>query len=189
MNLSFIGLIGVVVLILIIFVALYNNLVSSKNATIYAYSSIDALLRKRFDLIPNLVHIAKEYMNYEKDLLDKLTQLRTQFKSNAMSSAELGKLDVESRQLIKQVLVTAENYPDLKANQNMLQLQASLNEVEEQISAARRAFNASVMKYNNSIMQFPSNIVARLFNFKRLEPFSIPEEQKQPIDIKSMFNE
>jgi len=115
--------------------------------------------------------------------------LRTQFKSNDKSSAELGKLDIESRQLIRQILAIAENYPDLKANQNMLQLQASLNEVEEQISVARRAFNASAMKYNNLIMQFPSNIVARLFNFKRLELFSIPEEQKQPIDIKSMFNE
>jgi len=86
-------------------------------------------------------------------------------------------------------LITFENYPDLKASQNVLQLQAALNEVEEQIAAARRAFNASVMEYNNSVMRFPSNIVAGIFNFKQMDSFSIPEGERQNVDIKKLFKE
>ena len=177
------------ILLIFIFIGLYNSLVSKRNAVKYCLSTIDALLKKRFDLIPNLVSSVKEYMDYEKSVLDQLTQLRTQFKPGAMTPQELDNIDNQSKTLIRGIFATAENYPDLKASQNVLQLQAALNEVEEQIAAARRAFNASVMEYNNSVMQFPSNIVAGIFNFKQMDSFSIPEGERQNVDIKKLFKE
>lgn len=175
--------------IFIFFISLYNSLISRKNAVQYSFASIDALIKKRFDLIPNLVSAAKEYMNYEKNVLNQLTQMRTQFKPGSMTPQELDSIDTQSKALIKGIFATAENYPDLKASQNVLQLQAALNEVEEQISAARRAFNASVMQYNNSVMEFPSSIVANMFNFKRMDSFSIPEGERQNVDVKKLFKD
>ncbi|MHB1661197.1 MAG: LemA family protein [bacterium] len=189
MDLIILFIAAIVFVLIVVAVSLYNSLVSKRNAVQYAFASIDALLKKRFDLIPNLVSAVKEYMNYEKNLLDKLTKLRTQFKPGAMTPGELDKLDSESGYIIKGIFATAENYPDLKANENMLQLQAALNEVEEQISAARRAYNAAVMEYNNAVMQFPSSLIAGAYNFKYSESFSIPEGEKQPVDIKKMFAE
>lgn len=187
MNTAILLIIDIIIIAAIVLASLYNSLVSRRNAVQYAFASIDALLKKRFDLIPNLVSAVKEYMNYEKGLLDRLTQLRTQFKPGTMTPAELDKMDSESGIIIKGIFATAENYPDLKANENMLQLQAALNEVEEQISAARRAFNAAVMEYNNAVMQFPSSIVANAFNFKYSESFSIPDGERQPVNIEKMF--
>jgi LemA protein len=179
----------IVFLAFIFFIYLYNSLISRKNAVQYAFASIDALLKKRFDLIPNLVSAAKEYMNYEKSVLNQLTQMRTQFKPGSMTPQELDSLDSQSRALIRGIFAIAENYPDLKASQNVLQLQAALNEVEEQISAARRAFNAAVMEYNNAVMEFPSSIIANAFNFKFMDSFSIPEGERQNVDVKQLFKE
>ncbi|MGC8555278.1 MAG: LemA family protein [Candidatus Acidulodesulfobacterium sp.] len=176
-----------VAVIFIFVISMYNNLISGRNAVKYAYSSIDALLKKRFDLIPNLVSAAKEYMNYEKNLLNQLTELRTSFKPGSMNPQELDSLDTKSTALIKGIFAVAENYPDLKAGQNILQLQAALNEVEEQISAARRAYNAAVMQYNNAVNHFPSNIIANAFNFKPSDSFSIPEGERQNVDVKALF--
>ena len=189
MNFIFWLFIIAAVLIFIIVVSLYNTLISRRNGVKYAYSSIDTLLKKRFDLIPNLVSAAKEYMSYEKNLLNQLTELRTSFKPGSMSPQELDSIDTQSKALIKGIFAVAENYPDLKASQNVLQLQAALNEVEEQISAARRAYNAAVMQYNNAVNQFPSNIIANSFNFKPSDSFSIPEGERQNVDVKALFRD
>ncbi|RZD19595.1 MAG: LemA family protein [Candidatus Acididesulfobacter diazotrophicus] len=179
----------IIVFAIIILIYSYNLLISRRNAVQYAFASIDALLKKRFDLIPNLVSSAKEYMNYEKYVLNQLTQMRTQFKAGSLSPQELDSLDTQSNVLIKGIFATAENYPDLKASQNILQLQAALNEVEEQISAARRAFNAAVMEYNNAVNHFPSNIIANAYNFKFMDSFSIPEGERQKVDVKQLFKD
>jgi LemA protein len=170
-----------VVIIYIIYI--FNLLISRRNAVKYAFGSIDALLKKRFDLIPNLVFAAKKYMNYEQNVLNQLTQMRTQFKPGSMTHEDLNKMDSQTKLLIRSIFATAENYPDLKASQNVLQLQAALNEVEEQISAARRTYNATIMEYNNVVNHFPSNIMASIFNFKPLESFSISDTEKEPVDI------
>lgn len=187
MNFIFWFFIIALAIIFIFVISMYNTLISRRNGVKYAYSSIDALLKKRFDLIPNLVSAAKEYMNYEKNLLNQLTELRTSFKPGTMNPQELDSLDAKSAMLIKGIFAVAENYPDLKASQNILQLQAALNEVEEQISAARRAYNAAVMQYNNSVNHFPSNMIANAFNFQPSDSFSIPEGERQSVDVKALF--
>lgn len=179
----------IIFIAIVVVISLYNTLISRRNGVKYAFASIDALLKKRFDLVPNLVSAAKEYMNYEKGVLNQLTELRTSFKPGSMNPQELDSLDAQSRTLIRGIFAVAENYPDLKASQNVLQLQAALNEVEEQISAARRAFNAAVMEYNNSVNQFPSNIIANAFNFKPSDSFSIPEGERQNVDVKALFKD
>ena len=182
-------LIAVAIIIVLYLVSIYNSLIAKRNAVQYSFASIDALLKKRFDLIPNLVSAVKEYMKYEKNLLDRLTQMRAQFRPGSMTPDELDSMDRESKRIIKGIFAVAENYPNLKASENMLQLQAALNEVEEQVSAARRAFNATVMMYNNAVQEFPSSIIANMYDFKYAESFSIPDGERQAVDVKKMFNE
>lgn len=184
---------GIIVLIVIVFIVLiaaismYNTLVTRKNRVNYALSTIDALLKKRYDLIPNLVNTVKEYMKYEQNLLNQVTELRTKALSGILSTAEKDSVESEIGKLLKNIVVVAENYPELKANANFLQLQAALNEIEEQISAARRAFNASVTEYNNAVKSFPTNVIAGMFNFKEFKWFEIPEEERKNVDVKELF--
>ena len=185
-------LIAVIIIGLIYFISLYNMLVSRRNGITYASASINALLKKRFDLIPNLVSSVKEYMGYEKGVLNQLTELRTQFKNTdfgKLNAGEADRLDKMSAGLLKSIFVSMENYPDLKASENVLQLQAALNEVEEQLSAARRAFNASVMEYNNMVIQFPSSIIAGMFNFTFRESFTVSEEEGKPVNVGNLFKQ
>ncbi len=175
-------------LLLLIVVGLYNSLVRKKNDVENAFASIDAMLKKRYDLIPNLVETVKEYMKHEKSLLTELTELRAKAVSGEIAEDDRVDLDNKIVKSMAGVMVAVENYPDLKANQNFLQLQGSWNEVEEQISAARRAFNAAVTNYNNGIETFPSNIMAGIMSYKRRRLFEIPEEERQNIDASDLFN-
>ena len=175
------------VLILLI-IGLYNSLVRRKNDVENAFGSIDAMLKKRYDLIPNLVATVKEYMKHEKSLLTDITELRTKVLKENLSSDE--RIDLENK-ISKQfagIMVAVENYPDLKANQNFLQLQAAWNEAEEQISASRRAFNAAVTSYNNAVETFPSNVMAGIMNYKRKKVFEIPEVERQNVQARDLFN-
>jgi len=175
-------------LLLLIVVGLYNSLVRKKNDVENSFASIDAMLKKRYDLIPNLVETVKEYMKHEKSLLTELTELRAKAVSGEIAEDDRVDLDNKIVKSMAGVMVAVENYPDLKANQNFLQLQGSWNEVEEQISAARRAFNAAVTNYNNGIETFPSNIMAGIMSYKRRRLFEIPEEERQNIDASDLFN-
>ncbi len=176
---------GIFILILIM---IYNSLIRKKNQVDNAFGSIDVMLKKRYDLIPNLVETVKQYMTHEKETLAQLTELRTKAISGGLSDDE--RVDIENK-IAKQVsgiMVAVENYPDLKANTNFLQLQGSWNEVEEQISAARRFFNSAVTDYNNAIQVFPNNILAGRMNFKSKKVFEIPEEEKKNIAAKDLFS-
>ncbi|MCY7409135.1 MAG: LemA family protein, partial [Chitinophagales bacterium] len=153
-----------------------------------AFGSIDAMLKKRYDLLPNLVESVQQYMNYERDTLTKITELRTRAIDPNIPTEQKIQLDNQINAAMKNILVQVENYPDLKANQNFLQLQGSWNEVEEQISAARRAYNASVNNYNNAVEQFPTNIFARMMNYQLKTFFEIPEEERKNISAKDLFN-
>lgn len=180
-------ILGIVFLVMITAIWLYNSLIRKRNNINNAYSSIDALLKKRFDLIPNLVATVRQYMDYEKGLLNQLTELRAKAILGNLSFEEKERLAAETGKVIKGLIVAAENYPDLKASQNFLQLQAALNEVEEQLSAARRALSAHITEYNNAIKTFPSNLIAKLMGYQAVQWFEIPEGERTKPDIEKLF--
>lgn len=180
--------ITVSVLLILLIIVLYNNLISKKNEVDNAYASVDVQLKMRYDLIPNLVASVKKYAEHERTLLEEITALRTKVLSDTVSPDEKITLDNEISQGMKSILVAVENYPDLKASETFVSLQKSLNEVESQISASRRAYNAQVTLYNNSVQIFPSNIMALIIGFKRKPVFVIPEEQRQNVDVKELLN-
>ena len=182
-----IGIAVVLIVIIIIPVLMYNSLVGKKNQVENVFATIDALLKKRYDLIPNLVETVKTYMKHEKSLLTDITELRAKATSGRLSDDDRVELENKMTKTLGGIMVAVENYPDLKANQNFLQLQGSMNEIEEQISAARRAYNATVTAYNNAIEMFPSNIMASMMNYKRKNVFVIPEEERKNVDVGKLF--
>lgn len=181
-------IIGTALLLIIIIVSMYNSLVRKRNEIENTFGAIDAMLKQRYDLIPNLVATVKEYMKHEAGVLGDITQLRAQATTGSLSSDEKVVLENQLSQKMGGIMVAVENYPDLKANQNFVQLQASWNETEEQISAARRAFNAAVTIYNNAAETFPNNIIAGIFGFKRKHVFEIAESERKNISAKDLFN-
>ena len=171
-----------------LFIAIvYNGLVGKRNQVENAFAGMDTMLKKRYDLIPNLVASVKQYAKHEATTLEEITALRAKAISGNVSSEESVALNNQITKSLGGIMVAVENYPELKANENFLQLQRSLNETEEQISAARRAFNASVTDYNNAVEMFPSNILAGMMNFKRKTLFEIPETQRENVDVKHLF--
>ena len=176
------------VLLLVIIIAMYNGLIRLKNEVDNAFGGMDAQLKKRYDLIPNIVESVKQYVQHEKDLLMKVTELRAQATSGTMSNDEKVVLDNKISSSLRGIMVSVENYPDLKANENFLNLERTMNEVESQISAARRAYNATVTDYNNGIETFPRNIIARMMRLWRKEVFVIPEVERENVNVKTLFN-
>lgn len=179
--------IGVVVVAGVVVFGMYNSLVGKKNQVENAFASIDTLLKKRYDLIPNLVATVKQYMQHEASVLTEITELRAKATSGGLSSDETVDLNNRLGRAIGGIMVAVENYPDLKASDNFQQLQRTLNEVEEQISAARRAFNASVTDLNNAIEMFPTNIMAGMMGYKRRQLFEANEAERQNPQVKDLF--
>ena len=182
-----IAIIVVLVVIVIISILMYNSLVGKKNQVENVFATIDALLKKRYDLIPNLVETVKTYMKHEQNLLTDITELRAKATSGRLSDDDRIAIENKMTKALGGIMVAVENYPDLKANQNFLQLQGSMNEIEEQISAARRAYNATVTAYNNAIEMFPTNMMASMMNYKRKNVFEIPEEERKNVDVGKLF--
>ncbi|NRF38614.1 LemA family protein [Pedobacter foliorum] len=174
--------------ILIFGVSIYNSLIGKKNQVTNAFSAIDVMLKKRFDLLPNLIETVKQYMQYEGDLLTKVVELRAKAGSPNLSNEERLDLDKQLSSSVKGLMVNVENYPDLKANQNFLNLQSTWTESEEQIAAARRTYNASVTDYNNAIMMFPGNIFAGMMNYQPIAVLANTEEERKNISAKDLFN-
>ncbi len=170
---------GIVGFLLIIIIFMNNTLVVRKNAVNNAFSSIDIMLQKRYDLIPNLVETVKGYTIYEQEILTKLTTLRAAATNPSANMEEKIKIENELQQNMGKLMIAVENYPNLKASQNFLQLQGSLNEMEEQLSASRRAFNAAINDYNNAVETFPTNMLANMKQYKKKSFFEIADEKKQ----------
>lgn len=168
-------------------ILIYNSLISKKNQVDNIFASLDALLKKRFDLIPNLVAGVQQYMKHERETLVQVTEMRTKAMS-ATSDKDKVEIDRALTGALRGLMVSVENYPDLKASQNFLQLQASLNETEEQISAGRRAYNATVTDLNNAVEMFPTNLFAGMMSLKKRELFTVPEEERKNVDVKKLFN-
>ncbi len=180
--------IAAAILLLLTAVLIFNSLIRRKNDVENAFASIDVMLRKRYDLIPKIVEAVKAYMNYERELLTEITELRIKALSQTLPAEERVQVDNLLGTKLTDLLVAVENYPDLKASTNFLQLQGTLNEVEEQLAASRRAFNAAVTIYNNSIEVFPSNIVASMMKYRRRTLFEIPAAARDEVSAKPPVN-
>jgi LemA protein len=188
MSPTIITLIVIAVVVMMVF-GLYNSLVGKKNQVENAFSGVDTILKKRYDLIPNLIATVKQYMDHEKTLLTEITELRAQAMSGKLGDDEKVALDNKISKAMGGIMVAVENYPDLKASSNFLDLQKSLNEVEEQISAARRSYNASVTDYNNAVQMVPTNIIANMCSFTTKSWFEIDESERKNVNVKDMFND
>jgi LemA protein len=169
-------------------ILMINALVGRKNRVSYAFASIDAMLKMRFDLIPNLVSTVERYMKHEREVLEELTRWRSQAASGTLTSDALVSLDNQVSQAMRTLFAQAENYPQLMASDNFLQLQGSLNEVEAQVAASRRAYNAAVTDYNNGCEMFPFNILATMLGYKVKCWFEIPDNERQSINVKEMWS-
>ena len=172
------SIIGVLIIILIISViVMYNNLVEKSVRVDNAWSQIDVQMKQRYDLIPNLVETVKAYAAHEKTTLEEVTKWRAAA-MNAKTPEEMMASNQKLSGAIANIFATAENYPDLKANQNFLHLQEQLKELEEKIAFARQFYNDTVMKYNEYIQKFPSNIIANIFKYKERQYFEMNEAEK-----------
>ena len=173
--------VGVLALIAIWLVSLYNGLVRLRNRRQNAFADIDVQLRQRHDLVPQLVDTVKGYAGHEKEVLTKITQAR----SAAMAATTIDGKIVAEQQLttaLAGLKVQVEAYPDLKANQNFLQLQEELSDIENKLAASRRFFNAATTEYNNSVESFPSNLIAKNFGFKREIMFDLGEDTRKQME-------
>ena len=183
------AIISIVILCVVVCaVFLFNTMVGRKNRVQFAFAGIDTMLKKRFDLIPNLVSAVERYMKHEREVLDRLTTLRSQAVAGGMVTDDLVRMDNQLTATLRSVFAMAENYPALRASESFLHLQGSLNETEEQISAARRAYNAAVTDYNNGCEQFPLNLAARLLGYCQKQWFEIPDAERQAVSIREMWS-
>ena len=172
-------IIGVAVIIFVILIVMYNNLIQKKNAIDNAYFSMDVMLKKRYDLIPQLVETVKGYMTHEKEVLTQLTELRQKVIVENLNTNDKVELDNKINTALQNVFVSFENYPQLKASENFLKLQGAINETEEQLAASRRFYNAAVNDYHNGIEMFPSSLIASWMGLKHKTFFTLAEEQRQ----------
>lgn len=175
--------IGVAALVVLWLIFTYNRLIKFKNRTQEAWSDIDVQLKRRHDLIPNLVNTVKGYAQHEREVFEKVTQARTQ----AMNAeGAKGKAQAENMlsETLKSLFAVAENYPNLKASNNFLELQRELSDTENKVQAARRFYNGNVRDYNTKLQTFPTNIIANMLGFKEWDYFEIENEsEKEPVSV------
>jgi len=158
---------------------MYNSLVAKKNQVENIFASVDTQLKKRYDLIPNLVASVSKYMEHEKSLFTEVTKLRAEANKPNISDEQKIALDAKVSSALGSIMIAVENYPELKANENVMHLQGTLNEVEAQISAARRAYNQAVTDYNNAIEMIPTSFMASVMKYTRKDVFVIPIHNKR----------
>ncbi len=174
MNVAVYIIIGVVVVLLFIFLIIYNGLVRLRNQVKNSWAQIDVQLKRRYDLIPNLMETVKGYMKHERETLEAVTNARNLAQQVSSAGAgERAKAEGELSSALSRLLAVVENYPDLKANQNFLALQEELTSTENKISFSRQFYNDSVLRYNNQTQMVPSNIVASMTGFKASEFFEV----------------
>jgi LemA protein len=160
----------------------YNGLITAKMRIAEALSHIDVQLKRRTDLIPNLIETVKGYAKHEKDLLENVTKARTSL-MNATSAHDKAEANNELTGTLKTLFAVAENYPQLKANENFGKLQDELTDTENKIAYSRQFLNSNVLDYNTKLTVFPSNIIANLFGFKSADFFAATEEEKKPVKV------
>ncbi len=177
---TLIVLIVIIAVVALFLISIYNSLVKLRNQVKNAWSQIDVQLKRRHDLIPNLIETVKGYMTHERDTLENITKARSQAVT-AESVGDKAKAEGELTSALGKFNLVVENYPDLKANQNFLSLQEELTSTENKISFSRQNYNDQVLFYNNKIQMFPSNIVAGMFQFNVEEFFEIEDEKEKEV--------
>lgn len=176
----------VVAVVAIIGIMMYNTLVRRQNAVEQAFGTIDVQLTQRYDLIPKLVETVKQFMTHERTLLEDIVRLRSQA-MNGQTTAEKVAANNELTSALGRLNVQVENYPQLRSSDTFVHLQRSLNEVEEQLAAARRSYNAAVTDYNNSVESFPSSLIAGMGGFRGKEVFAADAQKRGDVDMKALF--
>jgi LemA protein len=176
-------LLGVAALLLLYVILTYNRLVRLRNRVDNAWSGIDVQLRRRYDLIPNLLETVKGYAAHERELFEKVTEARARAMA-AGTVPDQAQAETEITRGLRQLLAVAEAYPQLRANENFLALQEELTATESKIAFARQFYNDQVMGYNTLIQQFPSLLVARVGDFPTRDFFEIEEESRGPVDVR-----
>lgn len=182
-----ISIAAIIVAVIVIAIVINNQIIAKKNQVAQAFGSIEIYLKKRFDLIPNLISMLKKYLAHEKEILLKVTELRSQIK-NADRPKEKIEASNELTKLMSGLNVNVENYPNLKADTQFVNLQFELSDIEDQISAARRAYNAAVTTYNNKIQMFPANIIAGIRKDKPQLLLEIPVADQKEVNINQLLN-
>lgn len=177
------GILGVVAVLFLAFIGIYNKLAKLKVMVEEASSDIETFLKQRYDMIPNLVEMVKGYAKHESATLEKVTEMRTKAMS-AGTLPEKMKLEDGLTSAISKIFAVAENYPDLKANTNFIQLQATLKELEESIQKSRRYYNGAARDFNTAIVVFPTNLIAQLFGYKKVDFFEASEEEQKNVEVK-----
>ncbi|MFH1416010.1 MAG: LemA family protein [Elusimicrobiota bacterium] len=171
-------LLAIVIITALVLAVIYNSLVGLRNQVQNAWSQIDVQLKRRHDLIPNLIETAKGYMKHERETLENITKARSQA-MEARDISDRSKAETNLSGAMDKFFLVVENYPDLKASQNFLSLQEELTSTENKISFARQSYNDRVLFFNNKIQMFPSNIIAGMFNFRISDYFEIEEKEKE----------
>ncbi len=174
--------IGVIVILMIYLFLCYNSFVKLNNQVKEAFSTMDVYLKKRWELIPNLVSTVKGYMKHEKETLEEIVELRN---TSYEEMNEIKKVDVNNKisQGLKRLMAIVENYPDLKANENFIDLNNQLSKIEEDLANARKYYNGSVRLYNNKVEMFPSNVIAKLFGYKPKDMFEATKEERENVKV------
>ena len=186
MAIVLVVLVVIVVVVALLFVSIYNNLVTLRANREQAFADIDVQMKQRYDLVPNLVNTVKGYATHEKELLEKLTELRS-VAMGAKGVDEKIAADNQFSSTLKTLFAVSENYPDLKANQNFMQLQSELSDIENKIAASRRFFNSASKELNASILVFPASVIAPMMGFKAVSYFELGEEREsasKPVEVK-----
>ncbi len=169
-------IVGIIVVIILAVIFMYNSLVSAKIKVDNAWSQIDVQLQRRFDLIPNFVETVKGYMTHESETFEKIASLRTSW-ANSESISEKASIDGELSNTLKTIMAVSESYPDLKANQNFMQLSEELRNTENKISFSRQFYNDTATMYNEKLLVFPSNIIANIFHFTPRDLFETENDE------------
>lgn len=184
MNTITFGLFFVVFVVLVVCYSLYASVIKAKNKVKEAYSGISVQLKKRYDLIPNILQIANKFMEHERNIMEEVTKLRTAAQNlgdDIENSAKKFELDKEIMGKMSQIMVAVENYPQLKSDATMVSAMQTYNEVEEHIAAARRFYNSAVLELNNRVEIFPSSVFAAMANIQKQEFFEIETNEAAPV--------
>ena len=178
---------SILAILIIVGIVINNQIIAKKNRSAQAFGSIEIYLKKRFDLIPSLIATLNKYVTHEKEVLLEVTRLRSQAK-NATNQNEKIEASNQLTKVMSGLNINVENYPNLKADTQFSNLQFELSDIEDQISAARRAYNAAVTDFNNKIEMFPASIVAGIRNDKTQVLLEIPKEEQKEVDVKSLLD-
>jgi len=178
----FLVIAGIIVIAGFAIIAVYNSLVRERNRVKNAWSQIDVQIKRRYDLIPNLVEIVKDYMSYEQETLTRVIEARN-FAMGAKGVKQQAEAENMLSGTLKSLFAVMENYPQLKANENVMKLQEELTSTENKISYSRQFYNDSVMQFNTMVETFPNSIIVGIFNFRQMEFFVIPETEKQNVKV------